>query len=185
MSTNEYGEEVEVVINNEEGQEDSSDNEEDKQPTVENKQTETVEAKRARLTRQLQQLDKKHPAEKKESKPSQKSDGLDYGEKAFLVANGIKGQAEMNFVQEVMRETGKNLEQVLESKFFKAELEERRELAKTAEATPSGKRSGDSTVNSVEYWLTKPIEEVPQNMRTEVVNAKINQSKNKGVFYNS
>lgn len=185
MSTNEYGEEVEVVTNNEEEQEDSSDNEEDEQPAVEKKQTETVEAKRARLTRQLQQLDKKHPAEKKESKPSQKSDSLDYGEKAFLVANGIKGQAEMDFVQEVMQETGKTLEQVLDSKFFKAELEDRRELARTANATPSGKRSGSSTTDSVEYWLGKPIEDVPKEMRAQVVNARIKQDSNKGVFYNS
>lgn len=126
----------------------------------------------------------KTPKDTPAGKPST-SNGLDYGEKAFLVANGIKGETETKFVQQVMQETGKNLEQVLESKFFKAELEEMRELAKTAEATPSGKRSGSSTTDSVEYWMSKPIEEVPKEMRTQVVNAKIKRESSTGVFYNS
>jgi hypothetical protein len=39
--------------------------------------------------------------------------------------------------------------------------------------------------DSVEYWMAKPIEEVPAEMRTKVVNAKISKDKNKGNFYNS
>lgn len=117
--------------------------------------------------------------------PTKQSDGLDYGKKAFLVANGIKGEAETKLVEEVMASTGKTLEQVLESKYFQAELEERREIARTSEATPSGKRSGNTASDSVEYWMSKPIEEVPQEMRIKVVNAKLAQGTSKGVFYNS
>lgn len=118
------------------------------------------------------------------SKPST-SGGLDYGQKAYLRAEGIKGEAETALVQQFMKETGKDLEKVLESKFFKAELEEMRELAKTDAANPTGKRTGTTALDSVEYWMAKPLEDVPKDMRQKVVNALIKQSENKGVFYNS
>ena len=117
-------------------------------------------------------------------KPST-SGGLDYGQKAYLRAEGIKGEAETTLVQQYMRETGKDLEKVLESKFFKAELEEMRELAKTDAANPTGRRTGTTALDSVEYWMAKPLEDVPKDMRQKVVNALIKQSENKGVFYNS
>lgn len=116
---------------------------------------------------------------------SSTSGGLDYGQKAYLRAEGIKGEAETTLVQQYMRETGKDLEKVLESKFFKAELEEIRELAKTEAANPTGKRTGTTALDSVEYWMAKPLEDVPKEMRTKVVNALIKQSESKGVFYNS
>lgn len=116
---------------------------------------------------------------------SSTSGGLDYGQKAYLRAEGIKGEAETTLVQQYMRETGKDLEKVLESKFFKAELEEMRELAKTEAANPTGKRTGTTALDSVEYWMAKPLEDVPKEMRTKVVNALIKQSESKGVFYNS
>jgi len=183
MSTNEFGEEgivEESVVESTPEQQDFETTSTD--PTVDWKaKAEAEEGRRRRLETKLAKLSSK---EDKPSKPST-SDGLDYGQKAFLIANGIKGEAEIKFAEEVMRETGKTLEQVLGSKFFQAELEERRELAKTAEATPSGKRSGSSTIDSVEYWLTKPIEDVPKEMRTQVVNARLKQEQTKGVFYNS
>lgn len=116
--------------------------------------------------------------------PSKKSDGLDYGQKAFLTASGYKAPAEMKLAYEVMKESGKDLEQVLESKYFQAEVESMRELAKTANAVIPGKRSALAT-DSVEYWLTKPFEEVPHDMRQKVLNAEIAQTKSKGMFYNS
>lgn len=114
-----------------------------------------------------------------------KSDDLDYGQKAFLVANGIKGEDEIKLAKQYMSETGKTLEQVLDSKFFKSDLEEMRELSKTRNATPESRRSGTVPTDSVDYWMTKPIEEVPQEMRIKVVNKRLEQSNSKGVFYNS
>lgn len=116
---------------------------------------------------------------------SKKSDGLDYGQKAYLVANGIKSPTEVKLVQEWMKESGKDLETVLESKRFQGELEDMREIAKTAIATPPGKRSGNSPLESVEYWMNKPFEEVPKDMKAKVVNAKLDKDKNQGQFYNS
>ena len=116
---------------------------------------------------------------------SKKSDGLDYGQKAFLAASGYKSPSEMKLAQEIMKESGKDLEQVLESKYFLSEVENMRELKKTADATPTGKRSGNSPLESVEYWMTKPFDEVPKDMKAKVVNAKLDKDKNQGVFYNS
>jgi len=119
------------------------------------------------------------------SKKAEKSDGLDYGQKAYLVANGIKASTEVKLVQEWMKESGKDLETVLESKRFQGELEDMRAIAKTAIATPTGKRSGNSPLESVEYWMTKPFEEVPKDMKYKVVAAQLDKDKNKGKFYNS
>lgn len=176
MSTNENGEEV-IVEDVDESTQDVDTNTED---TIDWKAK--VEELQGRLKRAETKLSK---APKTETKAPSTSNGLDYGMKALLRAEGIKGETETKLVETFMKETGKDLEKVLESKHFKAELEEMRELAKTADATPSGKRSGNPTVDSVDYWLTKPFEDVPKEMRVQVVNARMKQENNKGVFYNS
>lgn len=167
-------------------------NEETSELEVETQETEAEEqevdwqAKARELEGRLKRAETKlkKSSDSPTSKPST-SGGLDYGQKAYLRAEGIKGEAETTLVQQYMRETGKDLEKVLESKFFKAELEEIRELAKTEAANPTGKRTGTTALDSVEYWMAKPLEDVPKEMRTKVVNALIKQSESKGVFYNS
>ena len=145
------------------------------------------EAKTRELEGRLKRAEtklKKSSERTTESKPST-SNGLDYGMKALLRSEGIKGETETKLVQEYMRETGKDIEQVLDSKHFKAELEDLRAISKTEDATIAGKRSGSTTQDSVDYWMNKPLEEVPREMRTKVVNAQIEKDKNRGVFYNS
>ena len=77
-----------------------------------------------------------------------------------------------------MKETGKTLEEVLASKYFRAELKELREQKASADAIPdSSKRSGQSPKDSVDYWLAKgemPPADQPQ-LRREYVNAKLKQ----------
>ena len=143
--------------------------------------TETLEAKRARLEGQLARVNKDLGVVPE--KTSSKSDGIGYGEKAFLVANGIKGE-ETKLVQEAMKRTGESLEQILENPYFQAKLKETRDLAMTADATPKGSRSNSVPTDSVEYWAAKPIEDVPQEMRRAVVNHRIKQEESKGKFYN-
>lgn len=129
---------------------------------------------------------KTEPEVKTKSEPkAKKSDDLDYGQKAFLVANGIKGEKELSLVKEAMKESGKTLEQVLESKYFQSELESLREIDRTEKATPTGKRSSNNSMDSVEYWMSKPMSEVPKEMRTKVVNARLAKEQGGGVFYNS
>ena len=146
------------------------------------KPTETLEAKKARLEGQLARVNTDLGIVPE--KTSSNSNGIGYGEKAFLVANGIKGE-ETKLVQEAMKRTGESLEQILENPYFQAKLKETRDLALTADATPKGSRSNSVPTDSVEYWSAKPIEEVPQNMRAKVVNAKLASDKSKGMFYNS
>ena len=159
---------------------------------VENKKPiETLEARKSRLERQLAQTNKKlgfdgEVVTQKENNPSKKSDGeLDYGQKAYLTANGIKGAKEFEFVKKELKSSGYDLDGLLENDYFKSKLENFRALSKTAEATPTGKRSNGVATDSVEYWMTKPLEEVPKDMRIKVVNAQIAKEKNKGQFYNS
>lgn len=117
---------------------------------------------------------------KKEAKPSSE---LDYGKKAFLVASGIKGSKETELVEKIVSDTGKTIEQVLESKYFQAELSEMRELGKTEDALPKGsKRSGKSTQDTVEYWIAKGELPTDRKLRQDVVNARIKKETDKSVF---
>jgi hypothetical protein len=123
--------------------------------------------------------------------PSKKSDGLDYGEKSFLISNGIKGAKEFEFVQAELKKSGsRDLDALLENGYFKTQLENFRALAQTADATPTGKRSSGVATDSVEYWVAKAgpnaenLAEVPTEMRTKVVNALHAKAKDTGKFYN-
>ncbi len=130
---------------------------------------------------------KKPGPEVAEEKPEaeDKSEGFDYGQKAFLVANGVKGEKETELVQKVMSETGRTIEQVLDSKYFQADLTEMRELDTTKNATIEGKRAGNGVVDSVEYWASKPFAEVPKDLRADVVNYKLKKEDTGSNFYNS
>jgi len=145
------------------------------------KKPETLEQKEARLARQLEQTRKKLGKEVE----TPKTEGLDYGKKAYLKANGIEGAKEFDFVQKELKESGLELDALLENGYFKERLATFKAINKTSDATPTSKRSGGVATDSVEYWASKPIEEVPQDMRIKVVNHKLAKDSNKGVFYNS
>ena len=197
MNKNEAGEgevedveEIDIEETEGDGEEGDESDKDDKPKDKDEKPVETPEAKRARLKRQLEQLDKKHPEladkpNKSDKKTSKKSDDLDYGEKAFLIANGIKESDEMDLVQEVMKSTGKSLDEVVGSRFFQAELKEMRDDKATADATPKGsKRGNNSASNTVEYWIAKG--ELPpkdqRELRQKVVNARIKADSSKSQF---
>lgn len=125
---------------------------------------------------------KEQPQETK--KEETKSDDFGYDVKGYLKASGIKA-SEFDFVKKELKASGQDLDSLLENEYFQQKLEKHRALAKTADAIPTGKRSGGAPTDSVEYWMAKPIEEVPQEMRIKVVNARLAKETNKGVFYNS
>lgn len=128
---------------------------------------------------------KKETAKPEVKEPSRKSNDFDYGEKAFLTANGIKGSKEFDFVKSELKSSKQSLDSLLENDYFQNKLENFRKLNKTSEAIPAGRRSGGVAIDSVDYWMAKPIEEVPKDMRIKVVNAKLAKEKSKGIFYNS
>jgi hypothetical protein len=122
---------------------------------------------------------------KNKPKEQRKSDDLDYGEKAFLKASGIES-SEFDFVKAELKQSGfKDLDSLLENDYFKSKLENQRALDKTKNATIKGKSANGVATNSVEYWMAKPIEDVPADMRIKVINAKLEKEKTKGIFYNS
>ena len=138
-----------------------------------------------RLKRLQTKLDKK--SETKESNKTNKGE-LDYGQKAFLAANGIKGADELTLVKDFMENTGKSLEEILENKHFLNEVKEIRDTKAVNDAVPgASKRGGGAARDSVEYWIAKgelPPANQPQ-LRRDYVNAKLKKSKEGNMFYNS
>lgn len=121
------------------------------------------------------------------AEPKQSED-FGYGEKAFLKASGITTSDEIKLAQDYMKNTGKSLDEVVESKYFMAELKEMRELKAAEAATPTGsKRAGQAATDQVDYWLAKgelpPASE--RELRQKVVNARLKKESGKGIFYNS
>lgn len=151
--------------------------EEDEETTDWKAKFKTEEGRRKRAETKLSK-----PKEKKE--PPSKSD-LDYGKKAFLTANGIKGAKEFEFVEDELTKSGEELETLLENDYFKTRLESFRAVNKTQEAIPKGSKSSGGAIDSVDYWMKKPIADVPKDMRAKVVNARLKKDKDKGHFYNS
>lgn len=136
----------------------------------------------SRYTKQAERLEKDLGLAPKVEK-QEKSGELDYGQKAFLIANGIKGADEMELVKKVQATTGKSLEEILESKYFKADLKDLRDKEDVDEALPKGtKRSTQSSRDSVEYWINKPFSEVPAELKRQVLNAQIESKKSNSKF---
>lgn len=139
--------------------------------------------------KQLYARAKKAEAELKalrgEPKTETKSNDFGYDVKAYLKASGIKAD-EFDFVKAEMKASGlRDVDTLLENDYFKSKLEKNREVAKTQEAAPSGKRSGGVATDDVSYWLSKPFEEVPAEHRRAVVNAKAARESSGSQFYNS
>lgn len=161
-------------------------------PYVESQRfSETPEARKTRLDKQTEQHRKKHPElydePNKKGKKGEKSGELDYGQKAYLIAKGIEDADEIALVQSAMESSGKSLENVLGSSWFKGDLKDMRDAKVTANAVPGkGNRSGQSAANTVEYWIAKG--ELPPNtpdnrtLRAQVVNARMAREKKSDQF---
>ena len=111
---------------------------------------------------------------------------LDYGQKAYLNSLGFKDAEDHSYVQGIMKDTGKNLEDILSTPFVKAELTRLGEERATKAAAPAadGSRQGAPARDTVEYWLAKgelpPADQV--ELRRKVVDAKIAKEKNSSMF---
>ncbi len=139
-----------------------------------------------RFQTKLKKLGDPKPAPASDPKPNATPEkkGFDYAEKAYLKSSGIDA-TEFDLVKEVMEATGKDIDGVLGSKYFQADLKERREAKASDGATPSGsKRAGNSTRDSVDYWIAKgelpPLDQ--PDLRRKVVNAKIKAAKDSSHF---
>lgn len=119
-----------------------------------------------------------------EVKKETKSDDFGYDVKAYLKSSGIKAD-EFDFVRKELKNFNGDVDALIENEYFQAKLEKERKVRETADAIPKSKRSGAPATDSVDYWLTKPFEEVPQNLRSKVVSARMEREKNGVRFYNS
>lgn len=121
--------------------------------------------------------------------PEKPKEGFDYAELAYITAKGISDE-DVSFVEETVKNTGKQLKDLLGTKWFQTELQERKEERITKEAIPIGsKRSGSSSKDSKDYWISQidsgkaklsDIQDV--SLRREVNNARIQSEENKSKF---
>lgn len=176
---NETNEDINLTQNNEEVVETNVTEE-----TQETENSTDWEARARELEGRLKRAEKKLSRNDSDSpKSPSKTGDFDYGQKAFLVANGVKSSDEMTLVKEIMKDTGKSLDQVLESKYFSKELEELREARKTSQAIPSSsKRSTNSSRDSVEYWVAKGELPTDRELRSKVVKAKWKADAHRNIF---
>lgn len=180
----------------------TKNNEEVDETTVEKKDVvettkpkETPEAKRARLQRQLKQVNKELGIEeeyKVSTKKEKKSDD-EFGllEKTYLRSAGITDEDEVSLAKRLKKETGKDLDELIDSKYFKTELEDLRDAKASIEAT-SGVEGGGSesqAKNTPEYWKAKGVpptrEQVPdRKTRAKIARAMMSSAKSGSKFYN-
>ena len=128
---------------------------------------------------------------KPEAKPENKAESgdLSSGDKALLVAYGVKGKDEIALAQSFMKRTGDDIDTVIGDDIFQARLSKLREAKTSAEAVPSGtKRSVVSPKDSVEYHLDKyengtmELKDMPFSMRSKVLDAKVKKMKEEQTF---
>lgn len=127
---------------------------------------------------------KEKGAKHQEVKKEIKSDDFGYDVKAYLKSSGINA-SEFDFVKGELKNFGGDIDALIENEYFQAKLEKQRAINKTSDATPKGKRTGSPATDTVEYWMSKPFADIPQEMRSKVVNARIEKESKTGVFYNS
>lgn len=129
-------------------------------------------------------------SEKKEENliKNEKQGDIDYGHLTFFNSKTdvkITDDEDIEYVKEMMKETGLDQKTLLNKKWFQAEIKERQESKIVKEAIPSNsRRATTSARNTVEYWLNKgelpPADQV--QLRRDVVNAKIEREKNSSKF---
>jgi len=141
----------------------------------------------ANLSRQKREAKKANkPEPKLQKEETKQSEGLDYGQKAYLKGEGIES-AEFDFVHDQMQESGMEMDTLLENGYFKSELQDRRDKAANEAATPSGTRGAKKAAGTeVEHWINRGElpENTPENteLRREVVRRRTTIEKNKEKF---
>lgn len=179
MENDEYTREDELDENqNDNAQENQDDDQEQNQSHQDDDKDWKAEALKYKA---ILDRNKGKAHEKTTAKPS----GVDYGVKALLVAQGLKGNDEMELAFAFAKNTGKQIDEVADSKYFQQELADFRETKATQNASIRSKgKSSNVAQNDVEYWLAKPFGELPDDfdLRRKVVAARRQKSKSTGMF---
>jgi len=130
--------------------------------------------------------EKKIESKAEEDKKTEKPSEFDYAQKAFLNANGVKGVDELEKVKDFQNATGKSLDEIIENKYFLADLKDFRDDKIAKGAMPDGTRGAGegSAKDKVEYWIKKgemPPRDKP-DLRKKYVNEKYKREKNVSHF---
>ena len=127
---------------------------------------------------------------KNEGKPQDKKQegGLNYAEKAYLKSSGINAD-EFAIVEGIMKETGKDIDTILQSRYFQSDLKDHRDKKAVESAIPDvAKRNGQPASTQIEYWLAKGNHELPPNtaenriLRGQIVEARYQREKMSSQF---
>lgn len=129
----------------------------------------------------------KKSEKKPDPKKPDKSSEIDYGQLAFHNSKSesikIEHDEDIEFLQKTLEASGKTQNEVLTSKWFQAELKERQEARAVKDATPSATRRSTTNVrDKVDYWIDKPFNEVPENLKRAVLDKKVEQQKREMTF---
>lgn len=158
-------------------------NEAEKTAMQKSKDLESALAQKEHFRTKFEEAEGKVKGKKQDAEPklTEKTD-FDLAEKSYLLANGIK-KAQIQLVWDEVSKSGKSIDEILESPYFKEKLE----MEASKEAIPAGtNRSGGSAVNSPEYWVAKgqypPNTPENRELRTKVANILAKQAANKTKF---
>ena len=97
------------------------------------------------------------PIDKSVPPPAPKAEEakLDRADKAYLLGLGYKAE-DFETVEELLKETGKDLDSLTTSNYFKTVLKEKQEARASQEAIPSGSKRGvGSQKEKVDFWLER------------------------------
>jgi len=134
--------------------------------------------------KEVKEVKEDTPPEKPEDINKKTSD-FDYGQKAFLKSYGIDGADERELVKAFMDRTGDDLDKVIEDDILVAKLEKLREAKAVKEAIPTRtNRSASNPTNATDFYLDKPFNEVPPELRRDVLNAKLKRDEQSAKFGN-
>lgn len=138
-----------------------------------------------RFQTKIKKLAETPPKAETKEEPVGKQEVLDRVDRAVLSVKGITEPDEIELVARRKQETGRGLEELLATTWFKQELAEHREHYMTDLSVPKGSsRSSQASRDSVEYWIAKG--ELPPRgqvqLRRDVVNARMKKAKDNNVF---
>lgn len=134
-------------------------------------QLKEAQAEAAKWKRIASKKDKKPEVESKEtkeSKPDNKPNELDFGQRAFLKSYGVAGSDELALVKQ-FQDRGFALDSIVEDDVFLAKLGALREARASANAIPKGqKRSSQTAITDLDSAYAKFEEtgELPSDFET-------------------
>lgn len=116
---------------------------------------------------------------------TKKSGDFDYGQLAYLNTKGIDVDTDIEFLQNEVKNTGKDLREVLGFKYVQEHLAANKEQRTTADAIPnSSPRSATTARTSVDYWIARgelPPLDQPE-LRREVVKERLKREQARSKF---